>query len=113
MLAVAILSFGLVIILQSFATALESLKRSAGVTKASYLLEEKMEELKEKAREEEGMAGGALSGGFDGEYKDFKWDASVKPGVTGELSELDLNISWAEGSKPRSLSAVTYVDTKK
>lgn len=113
MMAVAILSFGLVLVLQSFATALEGLKGARRVSAASSLLEEKMEELKEKAREENGMAEGPLSGEFDKEYKGYKWDASVKPGPVAELNELELTVSWTDGKTPRNLSAVTYVDTKK
>ena len=113
MLTVAILSFGLVIILQSFATALDGLKRTRGVSVASSLLEEKMEELTEKAKEEEGMVEGPLSGEFDQEYKGYKWNVSVNPGADADLNELELTVSWTDGETPRSLSAVTYVDAKK
>ncbi len=113
MMAVAILSFGLVLVLQSFATALEGLKGARRVSAASSLLEEKMEELKEKAREENGMAEGPLSGEFDKEYKGYKWDASVKPGPAAELNELELTISWMDDRTSESLSAATYVDAKK
>ncbi len=113
MLTTVILSFGLVIVLQSFATALEGIKRSASNRTASYLIEEKMEELKEKAREEQGLADGPLTGEFDPQYGSYKWNAEVKPGPATGLSELGLLISWSEGNKPRSISAVTYVDAKK
>ena len=99
--------------LQSFATALEGIKRSASNRTASYLIEEKMEELKEKAREEQGLADGPLTGEFDPQYGSYKWNAEVKPGPATGLSELGLLISWSEGNKPRSISAVTYVDAKK
>jgi len=121
MLAVLILSFGLVMVLRSFATALDGLKRVEFVKVASYLLEEKMEDIKEKAREEKGIARGASSGEFrksdytdlKTDYTDHRWDLSVKQsGVDEDLNEVELVISWQEGKNKRSLFAATYLENQ-
>lgn len=121
MLAVLILSFGLVLVLRSFATALDGLKRSENVKAASYLLEEKMEDIKEKAKEEGGIVKGNSSGKFGNndytdlktDYTDHRWDLSVKQsGVDEDLNEVELVISWQEGKNKRSLFATTYLENK-
>jgi len=111
MFAVVILSFGLVLVLRSFATTLEGMKRSENVKAASYLLEEKMEEVKEKAKEEEGISRGTASGEFDS--TDCKWSLSVKQSdVDEDLNEAELEISWTEGKNQRSIFATTYLENK-
>lgn len=112
MLSVAVLSFGLVVVLGSFATALDCLKRSRETMKASYLLEEKMEELVRAAKEEGGLAPGRSDGIFEGEYGGHGWAVSVNPDTDG-LAVLELTVSWTEGRKPRTLSAAVLVDAKK
>jgi len=111
MFAVVILFFGLVLVLRSFATALEGMKRSGNVKAASHLLEEKMEEIKEKAREEGGIVKGTSSGEFDN--TDCKWGLSVKQSdVDEDLNEAELEILWTEGKNKRSLFATTYLENK-
>jgi prepilin-type N-terminal cleavage/methylation domain-containing protein len=114
MLAVLILSFGLVLVLRSFATALDGLKRSENVKVASYLLEEKMEDIKEKARE----GGGVTEGYSSGEVtistpRECKWSIEVVPsGVDENLNKVELVISWTEGKSKRSLFATTYLENQ-
>lgn len=111
MFAVVILSFGLVLVLRSFATALEGMKRSENVKAASYLLEEKMEEVKENAKEEGGIVKGNSFGKFDD--TDCKWGLSVRQsGVDEDLNEVELEISWIEGKNKRSLFATTYLENQ-
>lgn len=113
MFAVVILSFGLVLVLRSFATTLEGLKRSENVKEASYLLEEKMEEIKEKAKEEAGIVKGNSSGEFGQDYKGYNWNLSVSPSDVDEiLNEVKLVISWLEGKNQRSLFATTYLENQ-
>jgi len=111
MFAVVILSFGLVLVLRSFAVALEGLQRSENVKVASYLLEEKMEEINEKAKEEGGIAKGTSSGEFDN--TDCKWGLNVwQSDVDEDLNEVELEILWAEGKNKRSLFATTYLESQ-
>jgi len=114
MFAVVILSFGLVLVLRSFATTLEGIKRSENVKIASYFLEEKMEEIKEKAKEENGIARGESSGEFTIlTPRRCKWSLEVAPsGVDEDLNEAELVISWTEGKNQRSIFATTYLENK-
>ena len=114
MFAGVILSFGLVLVLGSFATALEGIKRSENVKIASYLLEEKMEEVKEKAKEEGGVVKGNTFGEFGNtDYTDYKWSLSVnQSNVDEDLNEVKLEISWTEGKNQRSLFATTYLENR-
>jgi len=110
MFAVVILSFGLVLVLRSFATSLEGLKRAERVKFSSCLLEEKMEEIKEKAREEGGIAKGSFSGELS---QDYKWSLNVGQSDVGEdLNEIKLAISWQEGKNQRGIFATTYLENK-
>lgn len=115
MLAVVILSFGLVLVLRSFATALDGITRSENVKAASYLLEEKMEEIKEKAKEEDGIKRGTSSGQFTVlTPRRCEWSLEVVPsGVDEDLNEVKLEISWQEGKSKRSLFGTTYLENKK
>ncbi|MBL7085413.1 MAG: type II secretion system protein [Candidatus Omnitrophica bacterium] len=112
MFAVVVLSFGLVLVLRSFATTLEGIKRIEFVKLASHLLEEKMEEIKEKAKEEEGIVNGNAFGEFE-DYKDYNWNLNVNPSDVDEvLNEVKLEISWTEGKNQRSIFATTYLANK-
>lgn len=110
MFAVVMLSFGLVLVLRSFATSLEGIKRAEKVKVASYLLEEKMEEIKEKTREEDGIPRGNL---FGEPNQDYKWDLSINQSdVSKDLNEVKLVISWQEGKNQRSIFATTYLQNR-
>ncbi len=121
MFSVVVLSFGLVLVLRSFATTLEGIKRIEFVKLASHLLEEKMEEVKEKAKEEEGIANGNAFGEFENtdytdlktDYTDYRWSLNVMPSDVEEaLNEVELKISWTEGKNQRSIFAATYLENK-
>ena len=112
MFAVVVLSFGLVLILRSFAVSLEGIKRSENVKFASWLLEEKIEEVKQKAKEERGIIKGNSSGEFGN--ADYRWELSVNPsGVDEALNEVKLGIFWSAGKNQRGLFATTYLENKK
>lgn len=114
MFAVVILSFGLVLVLRSFATALDGIKRTENIKVASYLLEEKMEGIKEGVKEENGIARGESSGELgNADYTDYRWSLNVMPSAVDEdLNEVKLEILWIEGKNQRSLFATTYLEDK-
>ena len=59
----------------------------------------------------------ALSGQFDGNFSDYRWDATVSTwdqDTSGEnIQQIDLKVTWTSRNKPESLtlSTLTYVRT--
>ena len=111
MFAVVLLSFGLIAIMRSFMITIDSMNRTEHILAASKFLEDKMEELKQTTKENNGIAPGRTAGQFESEKKkDFSWELSVLPsGISDELNEAKLIISWKERNKPQRLVTATYL----
>ncbi|MBI2447095.1 MAG: hypothetical protein HYV48_00955 [Candidatus Omnitrophica bacterium] len=128
MVALAILSVGIVTVMQSFSSALRVSKSSYNSTIATFLAQSKLSDL-----EREGSwTKENLSGDFGKAYPNFKWEAEVssveldklipenlrvkvreEEGNKQEINLLNLTISWVErGAKEEAVFA-TYVASKK
>lgn len=112
-IAVAVLSIGLVGVLQIFPVGLRASQRSGMLTKAAFLAQNKIEEIK--------------IAGFDvitelppkiplsGNEGDFEWNISIDETDLEGLESSDgirkiiVNISWPERNNTRSKDFITYV----
>ena len=128
MVALAILSVGIVTVMQSFSSALRVSKSSYNSTIATFLAQSKLSDLER----EDSWTKENLSGDFGKVYPNFKWKAEVSPfeldklipenlrvkvredeGNKQEVNLLNLTISWVErGAKEEAVFA-TYVASKK
>src|SRR3990167_5314192 len=124
MVALAILSIGIVTVMQSFSSALRVSKSGYNSTIATFLAQSKLSDLEM----EDSWTKENLSGDFGKVYPNFKWEAEVSPveldklipenlrvkvredeGNKQEVNLLNLTISWVErGAKEEAVFA-TYV----
>ncbi len=113
LLAMSILSFGLVGVLRAYEGSVEVLEAGQYTIDMSNLLRMKMAEVEQDILENTKLTG-ASSGRFKGTFADFKWRWSVKPILLEDregLNELTLTVSHAD--RPRADSLVTYYVEKK
>lgn len=124
MLSVAILSIGLILILQGFGRSLGALRISENNLKATFVAENKFAEAQIQAKEE----WDAFAGGLDEEFKfeDIKcvWEIEVESVGWGEelppedyedlyqdLNTVRARLSWEEGKRKGAVGLITYMRT--
>jgi len=108
LLAMSILSMGLVGVLRAYAGSIEVLEAGQYTIEMNNLLRIKMAEIEQDILENEKLSG-AASGKFEGFFEDFQWRWNVKPVVLEEregLNEVTLTVSHVDISRTASL--VTY-----
>ncbi|MDP8230294.1 MAG: prepilin-type N-terminal cleavage/methylation domain-containing protein [Candidatus Gorgyraea atricola] len=112
-IAVGVLAIGLVGVLQIFPVGLRASYRAGMITKASFIAQNKMEEVK--------MSGfDAISAlppkiPLSGEDDDFKWEIFIDDvdldGVesSDDIQKVTVTVSWIDRNRTRSKDFVTYV----
>ncbi len=137
MVAVAILSLGLIITIQSFSISLRIVNTSLNLSKATLLAQRKLSEI-----ELEGSSFESLNSGDFGEnYPDFGWETDITPVELEELLtetgledmpvfheksftetgledmpslyQIAITIFWQERGKRRDLTFTTYLTERK
>jgi len=126
MIAVSILSIGIVVVLRSFLTTQEVLETAVNRLSAIRFLEEKMGELEEMAAEnkeiiaedspretkEEEVALGSRQAIFRTEIAPLEIAAEEET-KKSPIDEVTLTLSWKEGNKDKDEVLVAYVERKK
>lgn len=118
MVAVCILSIGLVGIARSLLSAVSALDYSNNLMQRMSFLDNAMCELEEKAEEKEGFKA------EDQDIKDFlqeknneaeekeigrlTWNAATSSASKG-ITEFKFTLNWQEGNKEKSVNLVTYL----
>ncbi|MBU1147185.1 MAG: prepilin-type N-terminal cleavage/methylation domain-containing protein [Candidatus Omnitrophica bacterium] len=112
-IAVGVLAIGLVGVLQIFPVGLRASYRAGMITKASFIAQNKMEEVK--------MSGfDAISAlppkiPLSGEDDDFKWEIFIDEvdleGLesSDDMLKVTVTVSWIDRDRTRSKDFVTYV----
>jgi len=98
MVSVSILSFGIILILNSFIRPIRAMELSKDYFRAGLLLEQKMFELYNTDVQE-----GISEGVFSDFNRKFSWDMEM-----GER-EIDLRVLWKERGEERELAVSTYL----
>jgi len=104
MIGVAILSIGILLILNSFMRPLKAIEFSRDYFKAGLFLEEKMLELYNSD-----IKDGILSGVFSGFGDRFSWDLNVIKSEKDACSEINLRILWQGKDKEGCLPVSAYI----
>jgi len=133
-LAISVLSIGIVLILQSFMSMLTALDISANDILAMQLLEEKMSQLEQMAKEEDGIAVleeqeeirlGKRAGQWKAHvtalepqpWEELLDEAEAEMGFEledkEELNKVSVSVSWQQTTKIRDTVLVTYLPAKK
>ena len=125
LIAVAILSIGMIGVARAYIVLMDGIEVSIFTTDASYLLKVKMADIEKEAIENFGVPSGANSGRFGEGYNNFGWQteaSEVKIGSEGSgektrewpeesLSKVRISIMSAAGHETgRRLNLYTYVE---
>lgn len=92
---------GVLLVLESLEKSLDATARIDTYTRAGFLLEEKLAEL----RSEESIKTGKESGEFEDDQF-FRWEKEMTETVTNNLYKVTVTVKWERNKK---ISAVTYV----
>jgi Tfp pilus assembly protein PilV len=109
----AIMAVGIIGVVQLLPVGLRASKSAEMMSKAAFLAQEKMEELKLAGFEE--LSAPNPSVPLEGEKEDYTWTAEILEVSLGgvisseDIRSLNLTVSWEEKGKPRSQSFVTYI----
>lgn len=126
MVSVAILSIGLVLILQGLARSLNILRIVEDNMEATFTAENKMAESDILAKEDWDDYESGLSDSFESEDIEYDWKIEVKPVVWDsadlgleeipeiyqELNEVSASLSWKEGKRNGEVIFSTYARSK-
>lgn len=118
MISIAILSIGLVLILQGFLQCLNALRSSEDNLKVSLIGENKMGEAQIQAKEDWNDFERGLNKRFKIEGLKCIWDVDVTqvnwgsgeiPESYEDLNEINASLSWTEGRRKGAIHLVTYM----
>ncbi|MDD4869652.1 MAG: prepilin-type N-terminal cleavage/methylation domain-containing protein [Kiritimatiellae bacterium] len=119
LIAVAILSTGIVVVLESFNVSLSVLGEARNVLRANMLIMEKMADIELSALAKSGFDAELSNGLFGDENNNYHWESkvtgmSVLSGIgidSATLNQVDLTV-WRDGSS-RRYSASTFLRVEK
>jgi prepilin-type N-terminal cleavage/methylation domain-containing protein len=109
MVAVAVLSFGLVMVYQAFFIVLDTFNYGADYLEVSPWINEKIWQAQDSIMNKGALADTAPEGEFILQNKKFTW--SLKSSAISEVNDLtafDLEVSWKEGKRAVQVSRNGY-----
>jgi len=119
MVSVAILSIGLVLILQAFGHSLNVLRISEDNLKATFMTENKLAEAQIQAKEDWDALANGLKEKFEFEDLQCVWEVKItSAGWEGieeiaeeyeNLNEVKATLTWKEGKRKGEIPLVTYM----
>jgi len=110
-MAMAILAVGIIGVVRLLPVGLRASKSSEMMSRAGFLAQEKMEELKLAGLDQFSQPDFPL----EGEKEDYSWEAFVSEvslnGLASaqDIRSLRLTVSWQEKGKTRSQDFITYI----
>ena len=110
LLAVVVLSVGMVGVLRAYAASIGALEITRETVNTVELLKEKMAEIEQGMIEQGGISAGSASGQFAGESEEYSWTREATTSAPEGLCELALTVTRSDSS--RQASVVTYAQNK-
>ena len=108
MVATAILSFGLVMVLQSFFISLDTFDYYQNHLKVQTWMDEKIWQLHDDFRQLAYFEPATTKGEFTIGNKNFTWEVNYSTLHPEELYKLDLEVLWKQGARGVKLLRTTY-----
>ena len=105
LVAIVILSVGVVGVLRAFALATRYNYSAENQTAAGLLAHDMLEEIRADGALSEGLE----SGTFDGDQSRFAWTRSVRKAEKDRLYEVHVTVSWPESTRQRDLTLTTLI----
>jgi len=116
MVAVCILSIGLVIVMRSLLTVAGALDTGRNKIKAVQFMDEKLSRIRQNALEETGINYGTEQGETNLGNHRATWNLKIIPiedeELKGYLNKVILTVSWREANIPKNAVLVTYLENK-
>jgi len=110
MVAVAILSLGVVLIYRTFLTSLATFKYYSTNLQAQCWMGEKIWEVEDSLLYRKGLGAGKRSGNLFLGNRKIAWRISVDSiSPTEEFYQLDLTLFWQENNRRITISRTTYI----
>ena len=112
-MAMAIMAIGIIGVVRLLPVGLRASKSSEIMSRAAFLAQERLEELKLAGFDELSSPNPSIE--MEGEQGDYAWAAEVSEieleGVYNceDIRQLTLEVSWEEKGKTRSQAFVTYI----
>ncbi|MBI5149199.1 MAG: hypothetical protein HZA28_00295 [Candidatus Omnitrophica bacterium] len=110
LLAVVVLSVGIVGVLRAYTVSLGALEVAQGTIESVQLARQKMADIEQSVLEGGGISPGLTSGNFEGMYQDYAWQWEVSATPAEALCQSVVTVSRQE--QPRQLTLVTYARNK-
>ncbi len=107
MVAVVILGFGLLAIMHLFPIGLRASKISWDTTVATFLAQQKMEELRDTKYANIGDS--LPTGTFDLPFDNFRWTKSVSEVESDRLTKVMIEVSYSPYGQGRKVKLVTFI----
>jgi hypothetical protein len=122
LIAVAVITVGMVFILGAFSQCMSALTTAQKMTTANYLLNAKMWDIDLNHTANDGSEEGEWYGAFDAPYQGFNWTHVVRGvladfgnetfSVQQDLNEELFKVAWTQGKTVKDVSVVRYVKKK-
>lgn len=118
MLAVTILSVGLILVVRSYIASLRTVKISQDLLVANLLLGEKIWQKEQESSQDEGIIAANQQGSFPAPFAGFNYQIEFSPAeslpaeYTANLYKASFKVFWQQRGKERSASSLTYLRTK-
>ncbi len=122
LVAAAVIAVGMVYVLGALGRCVTALTTSERMVTATFLLNNKLWQLDEIYRQDQGAEAGTDNGVFTEPYERFEWaqTTSMVPADVGDafnqttalreaFLEETVTVSWAQGKATRAISATRYV----
>jgi hypothetical protein len=109
MVAVAVLSFGLVMVYQAFFVVLDSFNYGADYLEIVSWMDEKIWQAQDSIMRTGGLEGDSTQGEFVARNKKFEWliSSNVLSGA-GNISAVNLEVDWKEAKRKVKVSRSCY-----
>lgn len=112
LITVSLLGVGLTVILQAFSASIGAIRTAQQYTRAAFLAEDKLSQIKQEALQGDDIAAGQESGEFSEENKDFSWESEINPLEDTSLNEAKITVSWQQKDRENEVFLTTYLKSK-
>jgi len=106
LIAVSILSIGIVGLLQAYGQGLRSSRMSRDRLVAISLAQQKMAEFE---ADPSSLSSGIQEGDFGEEFRDYRWEADIEKGSVDGLYHVTIRVIWGLGGQENSWEMIAYM----
>ncbi len=106
--SLAILSIGLIAVVESFSHSIQANSYTQGLTIATFLAEEKMAEIETTTQ----TTSGTSAGDFGDNYSNYRWEIKTNDTKNEKILEAIVSVFWKEKEKEKKIEMITQLPRK-